>query len=123
MGVSVLATLTSLFFATVSPLVGAWESSQTFGHEISGGVLSISVKDKLTATIDGEASTVPLPRPGSVATVHFDNGGKAIVRTVGSAVFGQWVQPATVTYGEAYMTPVVFTKRSPSEWTGSIRPV
>src|SRR5262252_3483896 len=123
MGMSLFATLLSLAFATVSPLVGAWESAQTFGHGLTGGTLQLVAKGAWIASIGGQTASAPIAHTASAVTFRFEDGSEMILRTDRSTITGQWIQPATITYGEAYATPVVLSKRSPNAWVGDVRPV
>jgi len=92
------AIVTSVAFAASSPFVGAWESAQTFGHNIAGGSVHLEIKGTLIATIGDQTATAPLSNAGAAA-FHFNDGSRLILSSGRSTITGQWMQPPTVTYG------------------------
>ncbi|HYK52811.1 MAG TPA: serine hydrolase domain-containing protein [Candidatus Eremiobacteraceae bacterium] len=121
MGMSLLAVSFSIVLAAVSPLVGAWESSLTFGHNIAPGTVRLVTGSRRVATIGGHVAYAPLSFDEPKTVFEFDDGSKLVFSS--NSATGEWIQPATTTYGESFTTPVVLTKRSESESSGSVRPI
>lgn len=124
MNISPLALLTSITLAASSPFVGAWSSVQTFGHVFEAGRAQIVVShDKISATVSGETHVASPSRSGATA-INFSDGGRLMLFAPGSSTLtAQWIQPATVTYGGQYATPIVLSKHGADDWVGAIRPV
>lgn len=119
---SPLAFLTSITLAASSPFVGAWTSAQSFGHVFGAGRVQIVASNStVSATVGGETHRASLAQAGPTA-IRFNDGSRLML--FGRPAFrGEWIQPATVTYGSPFATPVALTKHGDRDWSGAIHPV
>jgi CubicO group peptidase (beta-lactamase class C family) len=110
--------------AAASPqgLVGIWSSERTFGPLIAGGVVILRRHDaSWNAHIgyeDAQSSGSP-----SEANFKFSGGTELRVRLTAGSVLGQWIQPATVTTGSRFASPVEFVAAGDNTWLGHVHPL
>ncbi|HEV2879568.1 MAG TPA: hypothetical protein VGW96_08250, partial [Candidatus Eremiobacteraceae bacterium] len=110
--------------AAASPqgLVGIWSSERTFGPLIAGGVVILRRHDgSWNAHIgyeDAQSSGSP-----NEPNFKFSGGTELRVRSTAGSVLGQWIQPATVTTGYRFASPVEFVPAGDNTWLGHVHPL
>jgi CubicO group peptidase (beta-lactamase class C family) len=112
-------------FAAVAPepaLAGVWISERSFGPRIAGGDLSVTIAgDRWTARISDETATYD--GAGSDASFAFTDGSALRLHRAASVMTGQWIQPATVTTGSRFATPVQLSIGAEGGWRGAVHPL
>ena len=118
-----IACSISFVVAALSPFVGAWASAQSFGKAHAGDAVHVALKNKIYATFGTETVSAPLTGQSHQAFAFADGSRMTLDQSSRSTLSGEWIQPATVTYGGSYATPLVLTKRGYFDWDGTIDPV
>ncbi|HET9343468.1 MAG TPA: serine hydrolase domain-containing protein [Candidatus Eremiobacteraceae bacterium] len=123
MSISQLALLTSITLAAASPFVGSWASVQSFGRVFGAGQVQIvASNEKISATVAGETHEASPSRSAPTVITFSDGSRLMLFARAGAAHTAQWIQPATLTYGGRYVTPIALSDDG-GDWTGAIRPV
>jgi CubicO group peptidase (beta-lactamase class C family) len=107
-----------------SELAGLWEARLRFGPDVRGPLTIARDPDGWRGEIagrvvavkkDGDAVTLALPDGRGSYTGRFD-----AVRT---RIVGHWIQPAAVTTGMSFASPVTLTKSGENLWRGDVVPL
>jgi CubicO group peptidase (beta-lactamase class C family) len=103
-------------------LVGLWAAKKRFGPDLRGRLIVQRRGDSWRAEIAGRdadahaaGESLAVQLPGGAFTGHFDHG-----RTV---LTGHWIQPATMTSGSRFATPLVLTPCGPGCFAGDVVPL
>jgi CubicO group peptidase (beta-lactamase class C family) len=105
-------------------LAGLWEARLRFGPDLRG-VLTIArdpdgwhgeIAGRVgPVRLVGDTLTLTLPEPGGSYTGRINAERTKIV--------GHWIQPATVTSGNPFASPVTLTKSRENLWRGDVAPL
>ncbi len=103
-------------------LVGLWAAKKSFGPDIRGRLVITREAGEWRAEIAGRSAavrasgdTLSFAVPGGSFSGRFDVNG--------SAITGQWIQPATVTSGYRFATPLVLTPCGRDCFAGEVVPL
>ena len=121
---TVLGSLfTSAILALASPFAGAWSAVQTFGHAVPSVSLELASADRITATAGSETVSTVFSSAGTASFKFHDGSALALRRLHDGTIIGQWMQPMTTTFGERFVSPVVFSRHGPASFVGSVNAV
>lgn len=105
-------------------LAGLWQASRRFGPDVRGALLiqqtergwqaQIAGRDA-SATLTSDRISFALPDGKGSFQGRFDSRRTKIV--------GHWIQPATVTNGTPYASPVTLKKDKQNIWRGEVSPL
>ena len=102
-------------------LIGVWSSQRSFGPHIDGSALILRRSGDLWSAHIGFEDD---KSAGSQSEAYFKfSDGELRVRSRAGSVVGQWIQPAAVTNGYRFATPVVFTPSGDGMWLGRVHPL
>jgi CubicO group peptidase (beta-lactamase class C family) len=107
---------------TDTTLVGLWAAKKHFGPELRGRLVIDRRAGAWRAEIAGRSAsvraagdTLSFRMPGGAFTGRFDRRRAALV--------GHWIQPPTVTSGNAFATPLILTSCGASCFRGDVVPI
>jgi CubicO group peptidase (beta-lactamase class C family) len=105
-------------------LAGLWEAKQRFGPDIRGSLLLKQTGGEWQAEIAGRVAAVKLT--GEAVTFELPDGkgsfqGKFDARR--AKIAGHWIQPATVSNGTSYASPLTLIKDRQNVWRGDVAPL
>ncbi len=103
-------------------LVGLWRAKRHFGPEVKGSLTIQRDGAGFRAGIQGRAAPVKLDHE----RLSFElAGGEGSFRgrLAKNRIVGHWIQPAGVSLGARYATPVILEARAPGRWRGVVRPI
>lgn len=105
-------------------LAGLWEAKRRFGSD-TGGLLVISQSGgEWRAEIAGRGAAVKLA--AEAVSFELPDGGGAFQGRFApnrAKITGHWIQPATVTNGTPYASPVTLAKDRQNTWRGEVSPL
>lgn len=110
--------------APARDLAGLWEAKRSFGPEVRGALTVRRLNHEWRAEIAGRAAVVKLE--GDAVSVELPGGrgafrGRFDARR--ASIVGHWIQPATVSNGTPYASPVTLVKENQNLWRGDVAPL
>lgn len=105
-------------------LAGLWEAKRRFGPDIRGSLLIKQTGGEWQAEIAGRV--VQIKTAGDAISFELADGKGAFQGKFDSRrakIVGHWIQPATVTNGTPYASPVTLAKDRQNIWRGEILPL
>lgn len=105
-------------------LAGLWEAKRRFGPDVRGTLLIRQTDGRWQTEIAGRTTSAKLA--GDVIAFELPDGrgsfqGKFDAQR--TRIIGHWVQPATITNGTPYASPVTLTKYGRNIWRGDVLPL
>ena len=119
--VSILAAHVAQAVLSSHDLVGVWNSERSFGPHIDGSAI---VLRRSGDTWNAHLGFEDVKSAGSQSDATFTfSDGELRIRSHAGTVVGQWIQPNTVTTGNRFATPIVFTPSGDGMWVGRVHPL
>ena len=114
--------LMSLLIATAAiaepSLVGLWVAKRHFGPDVRGTLTIVGDR----ATIAGRSAPVKIDQATVTFTLPGDEGSfRGLIRS--DEIVGHWIQPAGVSTGSEFATPVTLRKTLFGQWRGLVTPI
>ncbi|HEX8474636.1 MAG TPA: serine hydrolase [Pyrinomonadaceae bacterium] len=105
-------------------LAGLWEAKRRFGSDVGGSLIVRQSGGEWRAEIVGRVAVVKVA--GDALTFELPDGkgsfnGKFDSRR--TKIVGHWIQPATISNGTPYASPVTLTKDKQNIWRGEVSPL
>lgn len=114
----VLLVLLAFDVPAEKSLEGLWAGRRHFGPDVRG----ILLIENGRAQIAGREALVTI-RDGVMAFALPGDEGRFRGQIAGDRVTGHWVQPAGVSTGFEFATPVTLAKQSGNRWRGTVQPI
>lgn len=103
---------------------GLWEARRRFGPDVRG-VLSISQSpDGWRAEVAGVQA--PVRVSGDTVSFTLPNRGGSLIAYLSkdrASISGHWIQPALVSSGNEYASPIILKRDLSGRWTGNVVPL
>ncbi len=119
-----LACIAGMASAPATDLSGVWEAARHFGPELRGPLLVTRDKSNWTADIAGQRTSATIEGAAFHLTFSAERGefhGTLDAKT--NEIRGHWIQPATVSGGLRYASPVTLKSAGKDQWRGVVVPV
>lgn len=103
-------------------ITGLWRSVRDFGPDVSGRLTIVGTRAGRRAEIGGRSAPVTVDRAGWRFALP-DNHGQFRGTLRNTEISGFWIQPATMTLGVDYASPIVLHKSGRDNWSGDVAPL
>lgn len=119
-----LPTVTAQSPAPADPLIGIWASETTFTPALRGELVVTRNGSDLRARIGSVEAPVHNTRDSVSFAFPGDLGQfRGIFVKHSRSINGFWVQPAGMTLGNAYASPLILRSKGVSLWSGQVTPL
>jgi CubicO group peptidase (beta-lactamase class C family) len=103
---------------------GLWEAKRRFGPDVRGHLSIVQGAGGWRADIAGVQSQVQVN--GDTVSFTLANHGGSLIAYLSrdrSTISGHWIQPATVSSGNEYASPIILKRDGSGRWTGNVAPL
>jgi hypothetical protein len=103
---------------------GLWEAKRRFGPDVRGLLTIGQAADGWHADVAG--SQAPVRVSGDTVSLELPNHGGALIAYLSkdrSTISGHWIQPAIVSSGGEYASPIILKRGESRRWTGNVVPL
>jgi CubicO group peptidase (beta-lactamase class C family) len=103
---------------------GLWEAKRRFGPDVRGRLSIAHVPGGWRAEVAGLQSAVRVS--GDTVSFTLPNKGGSLIAYLSadrSTISGHWIQPAAVSSGNEYASPIILKRDGPGRWTGNVVPL
>jgi CubicO group peptidase (beta-lactamase class C family) len=103
---------------------GLWEAKRRFGPDVRGPLEIVQDAGGWRAAVAG--TRAPVQVTGDTVTFTLPNHGGSLIAYLskdGSTISGHWIQPAIVSSGNEYASPIVLKRDGRARWTGNVVPL
>ncbi len=130
-----LATLLLLTSTVYPPRLGAqdpspgvteglWEAKRRFGPDVHGALAITQAADGWRAEVAGMRA--PARVSGDTVSLELPNHAGGLIAYLSkdrSTISGHWIQPAIVSSGNEYASPIILKRDASRHWTGNVVPI
>ena len=103
---------------------GLWEAKRRFGPDVRGQLMITRAADGWRADVAGVQA--PVRVSGDTVSLELPNHGGALIAYLSkdrSTISGHWIQPAIVSSGSEYASPITLKRDGSGRWTGYVVPL
>lgn len=103
---------------------GLWEAKRRFGPDVRGPLSIVQNADGWRAEVAG--GRAPVRVSGDTVSFTLPNQGGSLIAYLSpdrTTISGHWIQPATVSSGNEYASPIILRRDGPRRWTGNVVPL
>ncbi len=103
---------------------GLWEAKRRFGPDVRGLLSITQAADGWRADVAGVRAPVRIS--GDSVSFTLPNRGGSLIAYLSrdrSTISGHWIQPATVSSGNEYASPITLKRDGSGRWTGNVVPL